>query len=275
MPQKSHGAGALIKKYQLSISRQYLARLIYQARQHANNKTAYRITWHHPDIAWAIDGCEVKSSQRYTRIYVQNLQDMGSIYKFLPLTTFDEPCGEAVSTYLKKRFERYGLPLFLKRDNAKNYNCRIVDELLEERMVIPLNSPCYYAPYNGSIEHAQGELKTCLENRKAETVTDMSTQVEMAIHDLNHKPRRVLKGQNACQAYFKRNRPVYGKRKRRQIFDWIKELAIEISVKAGKDKISSSAWRFACRKWMEENGVITVKRSRKVLPDFSLSFCQN
>jgi len=29
-------------------------------------------------------------------------------------------------------------------------------------MIIPLNSPYFYAPYNGGIEHAHGELKSYL-----------------------------------------------------------------------------------------------------------------
>ncbi len=64
----------------------------------------------------------------------------------------------------------------------------------------------------------------------------MMLQVKMGIHDLNHKTRRKLKGRNACQAYFNKSLQVYSRRKRKQIFDWIKKLAIEISVKAGMDK---------------------------------------
>lgn len=272
---RSRGATALITKYRPSVSRRHMARLIKEARQHANNKLQNRITWHYPGIAWAIDGCEIKSAAPDTRVYVQNLQDMYSTYKFIPLITRDEPDGEEVTIYLEAAFKKSGVPLFLKRDNAGNYNSRAVNDLMGKWMVIPLNSPSYYAPYNGGIEHTQGELKSCFKNKKNETAGDLALQVEMAIHDLNHKSRRLLKGRNACQAYFNTKHPVYGRRRRRQIFDWIRDLAIDISVKAGMDKISASAWRFACRKWMEENGVITVKRQRKVLPDFSLNFCQN
>ena len=142
-------------------------------------------------------------------------------------------------------------------------------------MIIPLNSPCYYAPYNGSIEHAQGEIKSYLKTRNTGSASDLMLQIRIGTHRLNHRPRRSLKGHNACHAYFNGNRQVYNRRKRQQIFDWIKELSIEISTKAGMEKISPSVWRFACQKWMEENGVITVKKWRKVLPDFSLNFYQN
>ena len=33
---------------------------------------------------------------------------------------------------------------------------------LSEFFVLPLNSPTYYAPYNGAIEESQRELKACL-----------------------------------------------------------------------------------------------------------------
>jgi len=80
----------------------------------------------------------------------------------------------------------------------------------------------------------------------------MMLQVKMGIHDLNHKTRRKLKGRNACQVYFNKNRQVYSRRKQKQIFDWIKKLAVEISAKDGMDKISPDAWRYACRKWIKK-----------------------
>ena len=59
-------------------------------------------------------------------------------------------------------FHRFGPPLFLKRDNGGNLNHLTVNQVLEEAMVIPINSPVITAPYNGAVEHAQGEVKTYL-----------------------------------------------------------------------------------------------------------------
>ena len=109
---KSMGTGQLIKKYRHSVSRRHLAFWINKVRQHANNKTEYRITWHHPDLVWAIDGREIKLAQSGTKVYLQNLQDLCSIYKFGPLTTLCQADGENVSAYFSERFDRYGVPLF-------------------------------------------------------------------------------------------------------------------------------------------------------------------
>ena len=92
---------------------------------------------------------------------------------------------------------------FFKRDNAKNFNCRSVDMLLENRMVIPLNSPYYFAPYNGSIEHAQGELKSYLVGKKMESLQGLMLQVKMGIHHLNHKIRRKVKPPPAGSRWLK------------------------------------------------------------------------
>lgn len=214
---RSFGAGQLIKKYQDCATRRYLAGQIKKARQYANNKTVCRVTWKHPNLVWAIDGCEVKSAG--IRFCIQNLQDLCSKYKFTPLTMLHQPSGERIAHYLSKQFKEHGRPLFLKRDNAGNFNSHTVNTLLEKQMVIPLNSPCYYAPYNGAIEHAQRELKSCLDTENVKTPDELMAQITMGIHKLNHKIRRSLKGQNACQVYFNGGQQLFDKRKRKQIFD--------------------------------------------------------
>jgi hypothetical protein len=65
---------------------------------------------------------------------------------------------------------------------------------------------------------------------------------EAASHDLNHQPRRVLGGRNACQWYFGKKRKRYTKRKRKAIYRWVRDLAAEISAKAGRSQISTTAW---------------------------------
>ena len=106
--------------------------------------------------------------------------------------------------YLARHFTRFGPPLFIKRDNGGNLNHTSVNEVLEEMSVIPINSPCHIASYNGAIEHSQGELKTWLRKWKdnAKSKRELAVQVENAAHALNHRPRRSLFGKNACRKYF-------------------------------------------------------------------------
>jgi len=144
-------------------------------------------------------------------------------------------------------------------------------------MVIPINSPCYTASYNGAIEHSQGKLKTWLGKLKAaaKNIRELALLVENAANAINHKPRRSLFGKNACRSYFGSSPLRYNKRKRKQAYDWITDLAVDLSAHSGKNKIDPAAWRIAARKWMEKHRMIIIQKPVKVLPDFSLKKCHN
>ena len=265
--------GKLYEKYRPGISRRELNSMVREARdehRHARSSSRCRVVWHCPDLAWSLDGSEYRHVARLGKIHIQNIQDLCSQYKFVPLTSRHTPCGEELAGHLSYHFSKFGPPLFLKRDNAGNLNHPAVDSVLSEAMVIPLNSPIYTASYNGAIEHSQGEFKAYLKlwQQKAETISELSQLVETASHNLNHQIRRALKGKNACSTYFGKNRLKYNKRKRKEAYDWISDLALEISSRSDKTKIDPAAWRIACRKWMEKNDLITIIKPRKVLPHF-------
>jgi hypothetical protein len=67
----------------------------------------------------------------------------------------------------------------------------------------------------------------------------------------------------------------YSKRQRKTIYNWIRHLAVEISIRAGKKTISPLAWRIAAKQWLMKNGLIKIQRAGKVLPDFSSKLCHN
>ena len=54
--------------------------------------------------------------------------------------------------HLKYLFDRFEPPLFCKRDSGGNLNHLAVNQVLEETLVIPINSPPQMALYNGVIE---------------------------------------------------------------------------------------------------------------------------
>jgi hypothetical protein len=186
------------------------------------------------------------------------------------MTTAYLPCGEEIAGHLDRLLSRFGPPLFIKRDNGGNLNHKAVNDLLEQRMVIPINSPCYSASYNGAIEHSQGELKQWMGKWKAaaKTLRELALLVENAAHALNHKARRSLFGKNACRIYFGSYRVCYNKRKRKEVYDWITDLAVDLSARCGKNKIDPAAWRIAARKWMEKHRLIIIQKPAKVLPNF-------
>ena len=76
-----------------------------------------------------------------------------SVYKFTPHTTAYMPCGEEIAGHLDYQFSHYDPPLFKKRNNGGNLNHAVVNDLLEELMVIPINSPVKTAPYKGVVEN--------------------------------------------------------------------------------------------------------------------------
>ena len=75
------------------------------------------------------------------------------------------------------------------------------------------------APYNGAIEHSQGEFKNYLRHWqwKANTIDEFGPLAETAAHVLNHRPRRCLDGQMACRVYFGNKKMRYPKRQRKSI----------------------------------------------------------
>ena len=93
------------------------------------------------------------------KLYLHNLSDLCSRYKFHPLASAALPGGEEVTGHLSHLFSKFGAPLFCKRDNGGNLNHLSVNEVLAQAYVIPINSPPCTAPYNGAIEHTQVSSK--------------------------------------------------------------------------------------------------------------------
>ena len=201
---RTHATGLLYQQYRAQVSRRQLNTMVIEARNEYRRQEADRmqhIEWRHPDLAWAIDGSEPDTVHN---LIVYRVQDLASQYKFPPIAGSAQPCGEEISGHLERLFRLFAVPLFLKRDNEGVLNHHAVNEILEQHLVIPLNSPAYYAPYNGAIEHTQGELNRYLKDWswKAESPDGSTLLAELGSHDHNHLPRRSLNGKNSCRAYF-------------------------------------------------------------------------
>jgi hypothetical protein len=269
---RTQGTGALYVRYASGMSRRDIYRLVSMARhdlnaQHRQNQR--RIRWNVPNVAWSMDpslyGQRDASGEK---VYLTQMQDLASRYKFSPMAG-ECPCGEEIAGYVADKFQKFGPPLFLKRDNGGNLNHPAVDDVLSEHFVIPLNSPVHYPPYNGAIEKAQTELKNGLVEKLAyrpccprEHVEAYAAAVE---HDLNHQPRPCLEGKIACQVFFT-NRRAFSKWERRDAYVWIKSLQNDILCTEGVQP--QAAWRIAAEAWLSKNGFITVTQNGKVSPNF-------
>jgi transposase InsO family protein len=270
---RTQGTGALYARYALSVSRRELQRLVEMARHDLNvyhRQNLRRIRWNEPNVAWAIDPCEYERCDYGGRkVYLTQLQDMASRYKFNPMAG-ECPCGEEIAGHLAENVNRFGAPLFLKRDNAGNLNHPSINELLAEHFIIPVNSPVHYPPYNGAIEEAQTELKNGLAEKlmprpacPREHVEAYAAAVE---HDLNHRLRPCLNGRNACQVYFA-GRKTFTKWERREAYDWIMNLRNDI-LSCDDEVQPQAAWRIAVEAWLSMKGFITITFNQKVSPHF-------
>lgn len=274
---RSRGAGRLHREYTGAISRRELSEMVCQVRSETKRKRTVEtchVSWLRPNLAWAFDDCRKNKTVGENTLHLHNLTDLCSRYKLPPLTSGYLPCGEEVAGHLEHLFDRFGPPLFCKRDNGGNLNHTAVNEVLEESLVIPINNPPCTPEYNGAVEHAQGEFKCYLDlwKGKAETLNEFSLLAETAAHELNHKPRRCLDGKTACAEYFNDRQLRYPRRKRKSIYDWIRDLAFEISMLAGKSTITPVAWRVAARQWMVKNDLIKIEKAGKSVTPFSSHF---
>lgn len=280
-PKRSGGATQLYGQYQGSLSRRELSRMVGQVRQDmvsSRRRNLRQIDWLVPGVVWAMDVTEY-DLELASKIHLHNTQDLGSRYKFPPLAG-ECPVGEEIAGYLSEKFYRFGPPLFLKRDNGGNLNHGAVNGVLSEFFVLPLNSPGYYAPYNGAIEESQRELKACLREKLIPDLPgseNNSTAVyaEVAAHDLNHRLRPCLRGKTSCQVFFSlEEKPVFSKLERREIYDILMERVERIlrSMNQFDKSTREAAWRIAVEFYLQSKGFINVHIPQKVSPNFTPIF---
>jgi len=268
---RSAGTGELYRRQRDRISHRDLEGLVAEERQRKHqerNRIYHEVIWKVPRLVWAMDDTEYHPDPDYPKAYLHNVQDLGSRYKFEPLVGLALANGEAVAAHLAELFDAHGAPLFLKRDNGKNLNHTLVDQLLQAYLVIPLNSPCYYPQYNGGIEVAQREIKERLSQRPQLPSAFLAIQAELDIQALNHRPRPCLGHRSACQLFSAGKDLVcmFDRRKRREVYEWIRQKTLDLIAKEGyKD---DAAWRLAVETWLLDNGFIAVRKQRKVLPSF-------
>ena len=153
-----------------------------------------------------------------------------------------------------------------------------INDVLAESFVLPLNSPGYYAPYNGAIEKSQREVKGSLREKLALGLPDcfdhVAAYAEAVVNDLNHRIRPCLNGKTSCQVFFvSTDKPVFAKRERRGIYDWVMERVerILLAMNQSGQAVQESAWRIAVESWLRSRGYIKVHNNRKchpILPPF-------
>jgi hypothetical protein len=229
---RSRGTIGLYARYRHAISRRALARLVAEERAEQNKarrQVCKRITWHQPNLAWAVDTTERGRDSGGNKLYIHATRDLASRYGFGPLPAIESK-GSEVAGYIQGLFEKHGAPLFFKRDNGSPLNDQEVDAVLAHWGVIPLNSPPRYPPYNGAIENGirqlQAMLGGCLPRPRRWDPSAVAPYITAVQHELNNRPRRSLQGHSASEAYHHQPHAHYTLRERRAVFEWIRVHAV-------------------------------------------------
>lgn len=266
---RSKGATALYQKHQAEVSRRQLQGLVKEERQRvsAGRWAKLRmITWRMPGMAWAMDTTQIESVQ------LNQVQDLASRYKYEPFVA-TSVCGEQVAEQLERVIEIYGPPLILKRDRGGNLRHEAVETVLQRHLIVPLDSPPRWPPYNGAIERTQREMKELLEVRYPQAQHLLACN-SSATNEANHHPKPCLNGQTPC-AVLETGREAmkqYNRQKRKEVIDWIKNEALVILGGMGCSLASvraqDAAWRRAVETWLHRNGAITVSVNGQVLPSY-------
>ena len=279
--QRSFGAMKLYEQYREQVSRRDLLQLVELTRREARAdriQRMRRVTWTRPGLVWSMDDLEYDREPDRSRIFLHNEMDLASRFCFPPVAnTGGVLDGEAIAKLLEERFKQCGAPLVFKRDNGSNLNHAAVDAVLSRFLVIPLNSPVHYPPYNGAMERGQREILSGLHKRLYQRAQLADWMLEDAagnvVHGLNHKCRRVLSGTAACSVFSERKGGEYSLRQREQVFRLLDGMVADIM--AGMEetgrKTREAAWRMAVEIWLQNQGHITVSMNGKVLP-YSFSF---
>jgi hypothetical protein len=272
--QRTTGTTALYDRHRHAISRRAFQQLLEATRREVlQERTAQlrRIHWNVAGAVWSMDPTELVLTHNDLRhkLHLLPLLDLASRYKFPPLLG-ERVCGERVAARLEELFAEYGPPLVLKRDNGSNLNHHAVDDVLARWLVIPLNSPPHYPPYNGGMERAQRELKNALRPKLAAAGdgTRAAGLVLLTVHELNHRPRRCLRGHTACELFAgaKQNLSGYTRRRRKESFEQIRELAMNIlaEMPVRTTPPADAAWRQAVETWLQQQGIITISEPKSV-----------
>jgi transposase InsO family protein len=303
-PHRSAGTTALYAAHRQTISRRGFQKLVKQTRREVLQKqqaSLRRVRWEIPGAVWSVDPTVLKCAgeppkpHREPRSPKTSLQDgaggsissaldkgdgrptqkltilpvldLASRYKLPPLIG-ERLSGAMVATQLEEWFRRFGAPLVLKRDNGSNLNSEAVNEVLARWLVIPLNSPPHYPPYNGGIERSQRELKEALRPKLVydSIPGNLENVALLTVHELNHRPRRCLQGRNSCEAFAgaKTNLGGYTRRRRKEMFEQIRELAMNIMLEqpARTQAHADAAWRRAVETWLLKQGIITISEPK-------------
>ena len=270
LPHGAHrtaGMGLLYSKYGEALSRRELASLAEDVRKEQNDaerRNQRRVEWLVPGICWATDGTTFTSASTGKQ-EILTVRDLCSRYLLKPMVTQWTPCCSEVAGHTAELLSDQELPLLLKMDNGGNLVGHEHMEVLATNRIIPLISPPVYPRYNGSLENAQDDVKETIARSlplyRSVPPQEFKLHAELAMHELNHRSRECLGGQNPCQVYHdKARRKRFTQPERMAIYDWINQTTESIlkEVRDVTKQTTATARRKAIEAWLIKNNVIRI-----------------
>jgi hypothetical protein len=272
---RTQGSGELYQRFSGCLSRRQLASLVrdFRADQLAAMK---RIQWLWAGLAWSLDATEYGVDGQI----IIPVQDLASRYRFRPLVS-DREDGRQIAAHLEALFRQHGAPLFLKRDNGAPFNSQPVDAVMDRFGVLPLNNPPHFPRYNGGMEKGIRDFKAALDQRlqPAPAVPlELALAAEVTAHELNHRPRRCLKGRTACAVFHDdAQRLRWTKRQRKTIFGLllIRFGAMLETTAKGHRPAPATLWRVTVESWLRCQGLIVICQNRNVSTSFQKIWSHN
>ena len=275
--QRTRGTGPLYGRYCNQISRRDFQAVVEAARRELRQEEAVlarHVAWLVPGAVWSMDDTEKHwLAGRFGHLHV--VMDLHSRYILSALGDDALANGWHVAKNLEDRFLQYGPPLFMKMDGGSNFKHHEVRHLLGAHWAIPLISPRHHPPYNGGVEREHQELQRRISrwigNDKI-SARELRWVGELARHEVNHMRRPVLGGRTACTALASGRDQLgrFGRRERKEVFEQIKALAVDIAEQLDEhtNAAAETAFRYAAETWMQSNNIIRVTQNGKVLPSF-------
>jgi hypothetical protein len=275
---RTRGTGSIIRDFAPFISRRRAQAFFERLRRHHLRRlrdARLHVTWHLPNLAWAIDALHLQSSPADPGVVVVLARDLASHFHFEPLVLPAESAMHNLD-WLQRLCSRHGPPLLLKRDNGAPFNASILDDFIATKGILPLNSPIRRPSYNGAIEHAVGSFKRAVlaalaPDHPVPPIPKLLPLIRAIIHLHNTRPRRSLAGLTPAQAYFHHRSRSWSRARRQQIFDWIRAQArtmVETKWEMSDHHARAAAWRRAVVAWLRCQQLITVSRKPQPSPLF-------
>jgi len=271
--QRTEGTGALHERFVSSISRRQLGELVRQQRQDHLDSMKH-IQWLWSGLVWSLDATEYGPDG----CQIIPVQDLASRYRLRPLVT-DRLEGRQIAQHVETLFRQHGAPLLLKRDNGSPFNNHYLDKVLARYRVLPLNNPPACPRYNGAEEKSIRDLKEHLAQRWGTVPavpSHLIAQIETSVHELNHRPRRCLKGRTACAVFHDDAQRLRWTLRQRQII--FRLLLAEFgrmigSMPKNDHRRAATMWRVTVESWLRRQGLISVRQNQK--QKVSTNFLEN